>query len=150
MIEAVKWKLPGLHKGIDAGKCYSEILEIGDTATAKQIVDRARDETSELHKCFEWDDTEAAEKWREHQARNVVNQLVVSVRQEDDKEPVNIRVMHIADNPHEYKQTRLIVQNADEYASLLSRAMAELKAFRDKYKTLSELEQVFDAIDLLV
>jgi len=46
----------------DAQKVYEEITAIGAAATTKQILDKARDENTELHKCFDWNDTEAAEK----------------------------------------------------------------------------------------
>ena len=49
----------------DAQKCADEIMEICDeleSATPQQILDKARDSNTELHKCFTWDDTEAAEK----------------------------------------------------------------------------------------
>ena len=65
-----KWKEGiGFYKGISAQKVAEEIASIGESATPQQIVDRARDENSELHKCFEWDDSIAAENWRKQQAR---------------------------------------------------------------------------------
>lgn len=51
----------------DATKCASEIMEICDqmeSATPQQILEKARDESTELHKCFTWDDSIAAEKYR--------------------------------------------------------------------------------------
>ena len=143
----VTWKL-GFYKGVDAEKCWSEIQSIGDSYTAKQIVERARDDQSELHKIFTWDDTEAAELWREHEARRMVTSLVFKEEEKAD-EPCTIRVLHIADEPHVYKPTVLIMQNKDEYKALLNRAIGELKAFQKKYKTLSELEDVFNAISAL-
>lgn len=59
---AATWKTgtDGLYKA-DAQKVAEEILSIGESATPAQIVDRAKDESAELHKCFEWDDTAAAQ-----------------------------------------------------------------------------------------
>ena len=54
----------------DAQLVSNEIMSIGDTATPAQIVDMARDSSTELHKCFEWNDTVAAEKYRLEQARH--------------------------------------------------------------------------------
>lgn len=61
MITAI-WRpdMAGLFKGVDPMKVANEIMEIGESVTPRQIVDRARDENSELHKCFEWDDAKAA------------------------------------------------------------------------------------------
>lgn len=48
-----------------------------------------------------------------------------------------------------YQPTRTFVKNQNEYEDLLKRALSELESFRLKYKTLSELEQVFEQIDLI-
>ena len=52
-------------------------------------------------------------------------------------------------NDEGYKPTSIIMQNKDEYKKLLERAFAELTAFKNKYHSLSELDGVFDQIDLL-
>ena len=41
------------------------------------------------------------------------------------------------------------MQNKDEYKKLLERAFAELTAFKNKYHSLTELDGVFEQIDLL-
>lgn len=140
---AVVWKFDSMFKG-NAEKIYSEIQSIGEEATAKQILDYARDENTELHKCFEWDDSIAAERWRLQQARLIVCNLVY---QEPEKhEPTRIRVMQSTEN-NTYKPVRLILQNKTEYEQLLSRALAELHAFKERYKNLSELEEILALID---
>ena len=53
MNENVKWKVDGIFKA-DANECYREISSL-EQITPKAILDFARDENSELHKCFEWD-----------------------------------------------------------------------------------------------
>ena len=40
--------------------------------------------------------------------------------------------------------------SADEYKELLKRAKAELAAFKERYKTLTELETVLEAIDAVI
>ena len=77
----VVWKFNNLYKA-DAEKVSKEIESISN-ATPSSILEYARNENSELHKCFEWDDTVAAEKYRLQQARNIVCNLVY---QEENKE----------------------------------------------------------------
>ena len=72
----VVWKVKGFFKA-DAETVYKEITALGDSFSPEQIVEAAKNEKSELHKCFTWDDTVAAENWRKHQARVLVAQLVV-------------------------------------------------------------------------
>ena len=146
----VHWKLTGIFKA-DAEMVANEIAAIGDNVTPQQIVDRAKDEDSELHKCFTWDDTMAAQKWRLEEARKVVQLLVIDRSQEIETEPP-VRVFFKIGNTHDegYKQTVNILRNNDEYAALLKQALAELEAFQRKYRTLSELEPVFDAISEVI
>lgn len=75
------WK-SGCRISADAQKVADEILAIGNSATTTQILDKARDEQTELHKCFDWDDAEAAEKWRLQQARHIVCNLVIKEKSE--------------------------------------------------------------------
>lgn len=140
------WK-SGCRISADAQKVADEILAIGNSATTAQILDKARDEQTELHKCFDWDDAEAAEKWRLQQARHIVCNLVI--KEKTDAPKPEVRVFFKTDNESGYKPTVLIMQDKDEYQKLLARALAELNSFRAKYKSLTELDGVFDAIDQL-
>lgn len=142
----IEWKVKGLYKA-DAEKVYSEIKDLGESFSPQDIVDAATDESSELHKCFTWDDTDAAAKWRKQEARILVANIIVKV-ETSDNEKVNIRVIE-STNRNEYKPTSVIVQIAEDYASLFARAKAELKAFKVKYHTVRELQNIFEAIDEL-
>ena len=142
------WKIPALRKNIDAQTVYEEITSIGDEIKPEQIVEKARDENTELHKCFEWDDTKAAEKWRLHQARNVVCELVFKQENLQDKEEyVPIRVLCKTDSNSYYKVPEIVFKNADEHEKLLQSAMAELQAFKRKYHALTELDYILTLID---
>lgn len=143
MNENVKWKVDGIFKA-DANECYREISSL-EQITPKAILDFARDENSELHKCFEWDNDLAAEKYRTIQAGNVIRMLYVEPKSEDAPP---VRVLSRTSNTV-YQPTRTFLTNQNEYEDLLKRALSELESFRLKYKTLSELEQVFEQIDLI-
>lgn len=73
----ITWKT--LQFKADAEKVYQELQSIGETYTPAQIVEFARNENTELHKCFQWDDSIAAESWRKQQARMIVCSLAVTV-----------------------------------------------------------------------
>lgn len=153
MVETiVTWKMPGLFKSADAKKCYEEITALGEEVKPEQIVNRARDEKSELHKCFEWDDSAAAEKYRLIQGRQIVQHLIVvqkEVEQPEQKEPIQFRVMMKNETGKDsgYKQTRIMVKDEDEYKKMLDMAWSELRAFKRKYACLSELAEIFALID---
>lgn len=151
MVETIiKWSLKDIFKA-DATKCYEEIQEIGEEVKPEQVIERAKDKGSELHKCFDWNNSVAADKWRLHQARSVLNHLIVIKHEVDDEksEPVQFRVM-MKNNRSEssgYKQTIVMVKDEDEYKKLLEQAYSELRAFKQKYQCLSELSEILALID---
>jgi len=144
------WKagLGSLFKA-DPQKVANEIAQIGDAATPAQILDKARDGGTELHKCFEWDDTKAAEKWRIQQARQIVCSLVIKETDESDRRKPEIRVFHKTDYGSGYKPATFVFQNKDEYQKALARAFAELSAFERKYKAFTELDELIEVIEKL-
>lgn len=150
---AIVWKrgFDSFYKGASAQKVYDEIQSIGESATPQQILDKARDENTELHKCFEWDDSVAAERWRLHQARQVVCHIVFNNEKDEQKTTPQLRCFFNNDKKsgEGYKPTKVIIEKEDEYKKLLNTAMGELYAFKIKYKILSELEEIFDDIDKL-
>lgn len=142
-MEKVMWRVDGLFKA-DAQKCYEEM---GDyNISPEEVLEKAKDENSELHKCFEWDDTVAANKYRLQQARQII-QFIVKVPQKENEQPT--RVFQISSKKNIYQPTVFFQRNNDEYQILLERAKAELTKFKKRYQMLSELEQVMEAIDNL-
>lgn len=143
-----KWK-NGARYSADAQKCMDEIFEICHdigSALPSDILDKAKDEETELHKCFTWDDSVAAEKYRLQEARKLVTLMVIK----EDPAPVErpeIRVFYKTYDNSGYKPTELIFKQDDEYNELLKRAQRELRAFKAKYSMLREFDEIFALID---
>lgn len=142
-----KWRagFDSIFKGADAQKVAEEISAIGESPTAKDIVNAGRDPNSELHKCFEWDDNIAAEKYRIEQARDIVHHLVIEEKDVPQDRP-EIRMFYKPRGSMGYRETKKIVRNEDEYARLLAQAYAELRVFKAKYSMLTELSEILDLI----
>ena len=135
----------GLFKA-DPQKVAEEIIAIGDEATPAQILEKGRSEETELHKCFEWNDSIAAEKYRLSQARKICEVLVIQRLPDAPKEAPEIRIFHKTENTGGYKPINRIVQNDDEYQKLLQRAFAEFHALKIKYQNLQELDYITSLI----
>lgn len=94
----------------NAQEVGEELEAIQGSLTPERIVDEARDESLELHKCFEWNDEEAAEKYRITQARDVLRfiSVVTTVKAEGkESESVIVRAyenVKTKDNDREYVQ----------------------------------------------
>lgn len=137
-----EWKIKGLFNA-DAQRVADEIGE--NSITPEQVLEKARnDKNSELHKCFEWNDGIAAEKYRLIQARKIIINLAYVPKEKTD-EPV--RCFQITREKSVYMPTKQFLVNNDEYQDLLKRAKVELESFKRRYATLSELETVFEAIE---
>jgi len=63
----------------------------GGAALVPEVLERARDAHSALHRYFEWDDTLAAEAHRLVQAENLVRRVHVMVVPEGQTDPVRVR-----------------------------------------------------------
>ena len=151
-MDGVKWCVKGLFHA-DCEKVYDEIKELSRTnnfkdVSPKEIVHYAEQNTdSELHKCFEWDNNKAAEKWRLQQARNIVVSIVVKKESKDNKEPYNIRVIQQSTITKKYKPIEYMKE--DEYDSAIREAYDYFRRGKDKYSYLQDsgLQAIISMID---
>jgi hypothetical protein len=116
----------------------------------EDVVEAARPKDSPLHSQFEWSNTEAANKWRIHQARNLIRVTVEWLNVPGKAEPVEIRpfVSLTPDRKNEgggYRDTLVVLRSKESREQLLADALAELRAIEDKYAALQELAEVFAA-----
>ena len=138
-----------LYKDVNATKVAKEIYSMGNEVKPEQLVNFARDnEESELHKCFTWDDSVAAEKYRIYEARQVFCNLKIEIREPEKQEPKQLRISYKTDGAG-YKPTTIILQNPDEYDKLLERVRKELRTFSNKYSYLKEFSPIWEAINNL-
>lgn len=122
----------------------------GGLLLAEDVVEAARDQSSPLHDSFTWDDDEAAQKWRLHQARNLIR-VTVEWLNAPGKEPIRVRpfVSLTPDRTNDgggYRSIISVMANKDHRRQLLDDAIAEMDRFRAKYESLSELADVFAAM----
>ena len=142
-----QWKIPGLY-GVNAQTAGEEIERIhrkhGQLLPA-DIVDESRHQSAPLHGVFEWRDQEAAEKYRQVQARELLRAIVVVDSGAGLREPVRafVRVQQ------GYQPMELVIKRPDQLEELKAAAFRDLEAFRQKYQTLCkvpEFEPVFQAL----
>lgn len=134
----------------DPVEVWREIQTIGEEYTPKDVLEYARSHpSSELHKCFEWGNKKAAENWRLQQARWVCNSLSVTVEREE-KEPETYRIIQHDKEAGAYRPVIFTARNEDQYARLLKQAKAELQAFTERYRKITELQDVIEAIQRII
>lgn len=138
---------PGLWKGLAADKAAKELNRIRQkygTLEPELVVDESRSERSVLHKCFQWDDTTAAELWRKEQARKLINNITVVVVNETVSYNVRafVNVSQAKDAGRSYIPITEAIVNDTAYADLLGQAKSDMEKFVKKYSQISELNAV--------
>lgn len=145
-----KWK-DGTRMAVsaqDAGEVCSQ-LESEGRLTRANLVEVSRPEDAPLHKAFEWNDTVAAQRYREEQAGRIIR--FVEVTTDRIEEPTRAFVsLAVATQAREYHSIEAVLETADGRRQLLAEAKSELEAFRRKYKGLQELARVFAEIERVV
>lgn len=144
-----EWKVNGIYK-TDANVAGKVLEELNNTVglTNENLVNASRPEDAPLHNEFEWDDSIAAEKYRNVQAGKMINLLAVRIEEQND-EPVRAFYTLNAKigSGGNYDNIRKIMVDSEKKERLLDIALRELKQFKEKYKMLNELAVVFEAIE---
>lgn len=148
-----KWKSACYIRGDaqKAGEVCSQ-LESEGRLTPSELVNVSRDEDAPLHGMFTWDDSVAAEKWRMHEARHIIHCLVTVVGDNAEHvEPVRAFVsIRSEDEKPRFERIDYVLRNATSRNAMLHDARMDALTFRKKYGHLSELAEVFKAMDEFV
>lgn len=122
----------------------------GELRPGDVVVD-AENESSPLHNCFEWDDTEAARQHRLEQARYVIRSIEVTYEEVPGKEEVVVGVQYanLGDrgSSEPYRDVRTIMKDKTMRERYVRMVLRALKSLREKYKHVKELADVYAAID---
>lgn len=140
------WKINIFPVSADTAKAeFDRIYEKYGALTTKDIVDESRDESAALHKCFEWNNEIAAEKYRQKQAGDMIRCLVSVVKHNDSDVPIAVRA--IVKTNEKYEPITVTMRSEEKTAVLLMDALNDIDRFKKKYAELSDLSTVFNAMD---
>jgi len=105
----------------------------------KSVVDWARKhEDSALHNSFDWDDNEAAEKWRLEQARRIIRVSVITV--ERNSKPFRVRAYTMLKSDGSgYRATADVVSDKELLADALAQMQDEIDGWKRRYAHLRDL-----------
>lgn len=123
--------------------------EHGGHLRPADVVEAARPEDSPLHKKFEWDDSEAAERYRVWQARQLIAVTVEYIGGGKDATLSRVFVSLTPDREEDggYRSVEAVMSNPEWRKQLLEDALAEAKRFQQKYRDLKELAAIFGEIE---
>jgi hypothetical protein len=112
------------------------------------LVAAAKPKRSKLHDLFTWDDSEAASKWRTHQARNVINRIQVIRSDTKEEMPAFVHIRQISEEGvRDGYMSTVRALSSDHRDQVIGDVARQLAGLRSRYKHLSEFQPVWDALD---
>ncbi len=151
-----RWK-QGSRQPVEAQPAGEELDRIASAHEGvlrpSDVVQESRPDEALLHECFLWDDPRAAELYREDQARQIIRSVEVIIEDEDNHPRPAVAWVHIPQKPDEngnsqgYLPTAKVLSEGDLRQIALEEAFALMDGLRKRYAHLTELAEVFAALD---
>lgn len=165
-----KWAGGFSSRGISAETAVQVIQGISQRTgcvTPDILVNESKPEDAPLHKLFEWDDAEAADLYREDQARWIIRHLVVVTKEptsevtppqrlfikiapvQNDADrfgPVETATEAQALQPNNYMAANIALQDTRLRKRYMHAAIRELRSWCDKYEHLDELADLISYV----
>jgi hypothetical protein len=118
--------------------------------TPEYVLARASDEASPLHALFEWDDSEAAQKFRLVQAAMYIRGQARMYRVEGSDEPMRVRAYISLPSDRgsgTFRPLAVVLDDEQMRTEMVGDALADYEKFKAKYQHLTELDRLFAAAD---
>ena len=140
--------------GVSAQNVGEELERISENGplTPSLIVEESKPATAVLHPVFEWNNKTAGQLYREHQARLIVNAVVVVPEaNEPAAAPVQafISVTTGEDSDRQYMPAQVVASTPVLRDQHLAHIKSRLKTLRREYAGFVELAQVWSAVDAI-
>ena len=149
-----KYRVNGLVKAPAevTGKICKDLIDKNGSVTPEKLVEVSKPEEAPLHNEFEWDNTVAAQKYREEQARQIIKNIVIIEVPEETEEPKQVRCWVNSDRAfvstderlHKYVTIDTALSTEDWKNNLLKAAQKDMASFITKYKRLTELSKIIE------
>lgn len=133
---------------MDIREQLAEIRERRGALTAAVVLEEARDPANPLHNRFEWDDSEAAERYRLEQARNIIRSARIVYKDPTETSPAgNIRAYHSverSDGTRVYEPAEEIAKDP-QMTEFLKRSMhRDWTAMRRRYGAFEDFWKLME------
>lgn len=145
----VRYRDGHANKHVAAPVVYERVkaLAVNGKTDAKDVVDDARPIDSPLHPVFEWDDSIAAESYREDQARRLIRSVVIVQYDDRDREikrtePVFLPVARPYQNERGYMESTDAMSDPVVRESIIAVARSQLEGWVKRNRNIQELADI--------
>lgn len=128
----------------DANKVGEELerIEAVSELTNNSVLEYAeKNRNSELYKCFEWDDTKAARKYRLTQATAILQNISIVINEEEDTAKAFVSIK-TKEETKVYKNIVSVIENDEEYNQLKDKAKRDFISYKEKYDKVLKLKDL--------
>lgn len=142
------WKSVGFSA--NAQKVGEELEKI-DNISNISVLEYAKENVgSELHKCFEWDDSIASEKYRLIQATKIISSISFVIQEEPlRKQKVYYSIKKEKEDIRTFKNIKNILEDDEEYKALCEKAKNEFETCKKNYEELIKRDDLKDIVFLI-
>lgn len=125
-------------------KIHQELMRIEEERgylDPQVVVEYAQDPDSVLHGAFEWDQDEAARKYRMWQARQLIKSVQVQYKGKPAPAFLNVTVNY-EENKSGYMSSSKVLSNRDLAKETMQDALERIEHWRMVYGQLKELSEI--------
>ena len=125
---------------------------LGHAPTVREVYEDAKDTKSPIHDMFNWDDEEAAEKFRRIQVGTLLSALVIKVEvvEGGKRQSVDMPVRVVLKGGHRRRERISdVMSSAELRAVMLDMATDEMLSIQRRYNQIRELSRVFQEVEIV-
>lgn len=146
-----EYKVKGLMKASAqvAGEMCEALEQSASGLSPRTLLDANRETSAPLHDEFEWNDSEAAERFRLNQAATIIRNIVIVRTEQADKPAPSVRAFVNVRDEAQRSYVGIVHAMSDEAMreSLMKSAIRDMDSFKNKYQDLQELSSVINAMN---
>lgn len=137
----------------DFGGEIEKLADEKGRVTAEDVIAAAQPGTA-LHNFFEWDNENAADKYRLIQAGYLLRSINVVIETPDGEQETRawqvVTVKTESQPDRGYMAAVKVFSDADYSAEVVARALKELTAWKQRYRQYAQLSEIVKALDALI
>ncbi len=118
------------------------------------VVKAAKPAAAPLHPCFEWNNSEAANLYRENQARDLMRSIAVVVESREKRPENQIAFVSVGTSGPNgqagYIATSVAMGDDDMRERVIGDAVAQLRGWQARYRHIEELAEAVKAVNVIV
>ena len=128
------------------GGIFEHLEAENGAITNKAFLDYSRDEDSETHCLFEWDDAKAGELYRLSTATSIINQLQIVYVEKEDSEPQKYMAFVNVDSERDAKYVNIATALSERESKdlVISRIKRDLESMKKKYRSFKEFADLLE------